>query len=147
MNDRYLFRGKRLDNGEWVQGSLIHNAFCDYETKTPLLYIFNADNSDMDSFEELSEDLEYFRVDPATVGQCTGLKDVKDQSLFEGDIVMVRYSNHQGCMFWDTTEWCIKYPHGNLDSADYFCDAGNTLNVIKIGNIHDNPEMMEGNYV
>jgi len=65
--ERYKVQAKRIDNGELICGSLILDAFIDAETREPLYYIFNCNNSDSDCFEDMSEDMEYFRVDPTTI--------------------------------------------------------------------------------
>jgi len=68
MNERFTMQGKRIDNGELVKGSLIHNAFVNADTKEPTMYIFSpSSESDYDCFEEMSEGLEYFGVDPDMV--------------------------------------------------------------------------------
>jgi len=86
--NRYLFRGKRVDNGEWVQGSLCvasEKAFivtdCDfYETKHCGDYSLTADR--------------YFKVDPKTVGQYIGKKDKSSKKMFKGDKVLFTYGKH-----------------------------------------------------
>lgn len=78
MNDRYLFKAKRLDNGEWVKGSLVYDnrdkmyriiIEIDYSTGTCI----TADNAP--------------RVDSSTICQCTGLKDKNGELIFENDII------------------------------------------------------------
>ena len=76
MEDRYLFRGKRIDNGEWVQGYLSYQ-FC--AKKGNESYYFYAKDS-----------LGFFCrcvVDASTICQCTGLKDKNGKLIWENDIV------------------------------------------------------------
>ena len=74
MNREIKFRGKRLDNGEWRYGSLIQWG----EDK---FTIHNLDGS--------------IAVDPSTVGQYTGLKDVYGVEIYEGDIVRYTEANEE----------------------------------------------------
>lgn len=130
-----LFRGKRMDNGEWIEG---------FYTKSPKgnTYITQTINGKASPCV----------VDSETIGQYTGLKDKKGKRIFEGDIVVydnspynVYCSPHKGEIVWHKWAWRLKYfEHGSvyyysLGSEDFF---GAKSEVI--GNIHDNPELLEG---
>ena len=80
MNDRFLFRGKRVDNGEWVIGRLICINSLLYEKPKDAIQIQNGKTKTCNSYV----------IIPETVGQCTGLKDKHGKLIFKGDIVVNR---------------------------------------------------------
>lgn len=120
-----LFRGKRVDNGTWAYGDLLH---CD-------------DEMEIDS-ESLGENGGY--IIPETVGQYTGLCDRNRKKIFEGDIVNYNGSIHKvvfenrcynarfGIVVEEKETWSF-----GMSVPPYLMEV--------IGNIHDNPELMGGN--
>lgn len=86
MEDRYLFRGKRIDTGEWVEGSFVTGVFFRLGQEIP--YMFCPNLADYDCFEDFSEENGIFEVEPYTICQCTGLKDKNGRMIFESDILM-----------------------------------------------------------
>jgi uncharacterized phage protein (TIGR01671 family) len=71
------FRGKRIDNGEWIYGYLtVHfSASSGYDEKSPHIEFFKSDH------------FETWEVDPKTVGQYTGVRDSADSRIYVGNIV------------------------------------------------------------
>jgi hypothetical protein len=70
-----LFRGKRVDNGEWAEGSIVNNIFFKAATKEPVCYIFDPDaiNRELEGeyfdWEDVINTVDfYLEVDPATIG-------------------------------------------------------------------------------
>ena len=122
-----LVRGKRLDNGEWVEGYLLKE--CNYATCSWNLAI----EYKTDRFGKFAYDVA--EVDPETLGQYTGLCDKNGKKIFEGDIIEIR--NHVYCCCWD---------EGNLEfilinekeSIGMGYAASSRMNVI--GNVYDNPK-------
>lgn len=112
MNRIIKFRGKRIDNGQWVYGFLAE----DY-------YINDVNSEDFPSIE----------IAPETVGQFTGLLDKNGREIYEADIVVSKYSNPGEVVFSDG-QFCVNY---NGYCALIPSDAYET-----IGNIHDNPELL-----
>ncbi len=138
------FRGKRIDNGEWVEGyffaSNISGAFI-LTTKT-IKKIRHDGNI------EITDRLIEYEVIPETVGQYTGLEDKNGKEICEGDIVSfdisdtdgercikeeVRWAN-QGCAF---VPWYWLYECEGCECAV------SIKNIEVIGNIHTNPELLE----
>lgn len=129
-----LFRGKRVDNGEWVYSSFLMQ---DKEHK-----LLSAE-------VELFDGEKWRAVIPETVGEYTGLTDKNGKRIFEGDIV--RYRPEYWCEpLQSVVEYCAdkwNYPAFDLKDHDY---EANGLQCAHeegccevIGNIHDNPELLE----
>ena len=145
MEDRYLFKAKRIDNGEWVQGYL----YGIWEKR----YILWGMTNDVPNMIE---------VDPSTICQCTGLKDRHDNLIFENDLMdgfSYPYlsgldSEHdyfaEVCWCDDITGFGIcthKYKNSDVrGSADGEVDLIEDFDSSKweiIGNIFDNKELFE----
>ncbi len=122
-----LFRGKRIDNGEWTYGYYCPKPYSHFPCEAA---IFPSETIDRDWHGE--------RVDPDTVGRFTGLTDKNGVKIFEGDIVLhkgecglVGYSYDYG-MFEVDFDYCFA---SFIDISASNCEV--------IGNIHDNPELLE----
>ena len=132
MENRYLYRGKRIDNGEWVVGH-----FYEFMVKS---YIFEPPFT--------STALTY-EVEPSTICQCTGLKDKNDKLIFENDIVSYwdSYSTENGLaeadcigkVVWD--DETISFQVTNRLSAESWEVLDDECSVV--GNAIDNPELLE----
>ena len=132
MNDRYLYRAKRTDNGEWISGYL----YGIWERKYILWGMIN-DAPDMKE------------VDPSTICQCTGLKNKNGKLIWENDIVAYwdSYSTESGLaeadcigkVVWD--DETISFQVTNRLSAESYEVLGDECSVI--GNVFDNPELLE----
>ena len=137
MENRFLFRGKRIDNGEWIVGSLIVDKHQHIETgeQIEIIGIYPSEYKDFSK-----------RIDPSTICQCTGLKDKNGKLIFENDIL----SGHIDVEFpedetrkrvvWHKNGWCTNEPgcddYEELDDFD-------SENLEVIGNMIDNPELLE----
>ena len=122
-----LFRAKRLDNGEWVEGGVLcyaeYTAICVY--------------SDYNNWHEFIE------VDPETVCQFTGKYDGNGVKIFEHDIVQFD-DGYYAEILWDEDEALFNIYGG--DASDIYEDFRTieSEDVGVIGNIFDNPELMKG---
>ena len=128
MNNRYIFRGKRKDNGEWIEGYYVCNGeHC---------YIFSGKLGIINKIF----DWERYEVIPETVEQCSGVPEKNGKLIFEGDIV----KGHWGTLFtifYDEArlQLMTRSQLGIERDIDYY-QGYNDIEVI--GNIYDNPELL-----
>ncbi len=134
MERVFLFRGKRIDNGKWITGCMMQHGF-----ETP--YIFETGTHAA-------------AVEPSTVGQCLGFEDESGKLIFEGDIIQRDITNETivGDVVWTDvgiTGFMLKvtrkdhYSFFSMGRGKFDDDIGDKCNDKIIGNIHDNPELME----
>lgn len=145
MNNRYIFRGKRKDNGEWVEGNLINCAFFNNDG-FPIFYILDTDNIEYDCWEDIAEEIGYLEVIPETVGQCTGLKDKNGKLIFEGDVVKDKDSGLFGKVVFATSADGFDGMTGFMvdDIDDGLQNYNGFWHLVEvIGNIYDNPDLLE----
>ena len=129
MENRFLSRGKRIDNGEWIQGYL----YGIWERR----YILWGMINDIPNMAE---------VDPETVCQCTAMPDKNGKLIFENDILSghidVEFPEDETrkCVVWHENGWCTNEPgcddYEELDDFD-------SENFEVIGNMIDNQELLE----
>ena len=141
-----LFRGKRVDNGEWVEGGYIpldvDSGYtyiiepCNYASSLPVLDLIK---------------LHSILVIPETVGQYTGLTDKNGKGIFEGDICRLKRFNdvHVGKVVFNVTTasfimWyqLIVGAYGEKATQKMLLSVCDNIEVI--GNIHDNPDILKG---
>lgn len=126
MENRFLSRGKRIDNGEWIQGYL----YGIWERR----YILWGMINDIPNMAE---------VDPETVCQCTAMPDKNNKLIFENDIAikhndddkepyLIRWSENYAA--WELAQCgCTMYGFFDVDFGE----------IEVIGNAIDNPELLE----
>lgn len=144
-----LFRGKRTDNGEWIEGMLFNG-------KEDTFIIPHGNEYSYDEQEGLSFDVYGCKVDPETVGQYTGLTDTNGNKIFENDVVkcndeiinaeftaFVKFGNPNGEYNWGYRLNFIAGDTANLDILLWVEMEEESAYIEVIGNIHDNPERLE----
>lgn len=129
MENRYLFRGKRIDNGEWVIGAVL---FHDNDAAT----IFNQ--------HPVDGTLQGFEVNIKTICQCTGLKDKNGKLIWENDIANCMDAECCGYISWNESEagfyFDVLLEDGRFEE-EHIYDYQDCMEVI--GNMIDNPELLE----
>lgn len=127
MTKEILFIGKRVDNGEWVVGDLIHRQIWKRS-----LTIIRVSDDGFDHYEE-------YEVIPETVGQFTGLTDKNGKKIFEGDIIAKGFELYEVRWNPEQVRWGIYL--GNYEVAGFTKFSEPYFEVI--GNVYDNKELLE----
>lgn len=137
-----IFRGKRIDNGEWVYGGY-SKAVEDDGT----LYVFVLDWCSTAKFTDEDTEFTGHRIKPRTLGQYSGLTDKDGKKIFEGDIVKYNHSEYIKPLL--QVEWVTKYASyafvdkWDFDQDHFFNETDCKDNIEIIGNIHDNPSLLK----
>ena len=144
-----IFRGKRIDNGEWVYGSLFVG-FKKCYICPEAIAMYNFDGAlCLGGFVE---------VDPSTIGQYTGLKDTHGQRIFERDIIkadngkqssisVVKFGEYYPKLFFAMLDICCTGVQ-HLNANGFYLESAKhedmilfkSRHLVVIGNIYDNPE-------
>lgn len=112
-----IFRGKRIDNGEWVEGNLFVS---DTDGRA---YILSGTRIVTIEWE----------VDPSTVGQYIDLEDKNGKQIFEGDILSLRAGRPH----------VVRFKNGAFILEDSAIPMSFAIKFEIIGNVHDNPELLK----
>jgi uncharacterized phage protein (TIGR01671 family) len=123
------FRGKRLDNGEWIEGDLLR--------MNDHWFIFP---------DPAPEGIDKYEVDPATVGEYTGLKDRNGKEVYEGDVIKIPETDFNAeiigrVLFDDDAYYIIPLRGGHLWGLHWSLRKHDAK---IIGNLHDNLELLKG---
>lgn len=141
MEDRYLFKAKRIDNGEWVQGYYVKDL--DVFTNCEEIHIIFEPNT---MFYSSGETDGWYKVDPSTICQCAGLKDKNGKLIWENDIVKDGHGNLYKA-FWQNNyyqfSWiCVKTDVFSI-GAKWDLWSFKSFEIEVIGNIFDNPDLLK----
>ena len=134
------FRGKRIDNGEWIYGCCGYGFTQTVEYIMPDMFFATRDFGEIDKQGNPKIENEiaiggYFAVDPKTVGQFTGLLDKNSKKIFEGDII------EEGVVYFDD-EYLGFFVKGDFVEGEHKPLYDIPLPEI-IGNVTDNPELLK----
>ena len=128
MKDRYLFKAKRIDNGEWIVGYIYRLS----ENNPPFIMLHKYGES--------------YEVDEHTICRCTGLKDKNGKLIWENDIAKDENGNFYKA-FWQKNYYCYSWiciksnylPIG----AQWNLWSIKSFEIEVIGNIFDNAKFLE----
>ena len=162
MENRYLFRSKRIDNGEWAEGYLFERR---YDNGNPFeAYIIQDAYEQLDvrirkeyygshpvlisplTEREIDKGYGCYRVNLNTICQCTGLKDKNGNLIWENDIMEAHLDDKfpedvaRTKVVWEKNGWVTSEP-GTVDRE--YLDDYDTEYFEVVGNIFDNPELLE----
>lgn len=143
MNREILFRGKRVDNDEWIEGYYVKYQPC-----------ASKDEFVIGIVPVCASDLYLTEVVPSTVGQFTGLTDKNGVKIFEGDILSAHFDEEypENVTFMEVENNGFAFTLRQLGSVprsvDKMVDGTDAKWCSDIfeaaGNIYDNPELMKG---
>lgn len=155
MEDRYLFKAKRTDNGEWVQGALF-----DGES-----HCIIGQEVKFSPYTEHECKIVGYEVNRNTICQCTGLKDKNGKLIWENDIVKKEFyidydsvyqeeyvtsvisKKYVGTVKFEHFAWVVETFNDKLKCILPICELSEHSEDIKhfevIGNVFDNPELLE----
>ena len=131
---KILFRGKAIDGGGWVEGLYTNIIDTDYIIHPGIIV-------------QRDSGIEWAEVDQRTMCEYTGLCDIYGVKIFENDLIQDNYGGDiWSVRYFDARFWGVdtrgRYSEEELgELADLM--PGNFDGVIVVGNIYDNPELME----
>jgi len=140
MNREIIFKAKRKDNGEWVEGSLII-------TEGSVAYIIRSKSKAfIPKGESIICSAECYEINPDTLCQYTGLTDKNGQKIWENDILKANLDESYPedityiKILWNEYRFCV---HENYSTDIEALEKWYAEHFQVCGNIFDNPELLE----
>lgn len=139
MKDRYLYKAKQKDNGEWVQGNLVFSVYHKNDV----------------CVGQYGNEVGMHEVDPSTICQCTGLKDKNGKLIWENDFIKTFDAGEEWCLSkiifadtslgcgWKTTDIKSLSKYNNNLFKEVSFGSFDSKSVEVVGNIFDSPELLE----
>ena len=131
MQERYLFKAKRISDAQWIEGYLIYSF-----TGVPFI---------ITEYDHILAIVARDEIDPETICQCTGLKDKNGNLIWENDIMEAHLYDKfpedatRTRVVWDKNAWVTNEP-GTVDRE--YLDEFYTEHFYVIGNVFDNPKLV-----
>ena len=137
MNREILFKAKRKDNGKWVEGYYLNVAKINHFICTGKIKLDGAVKGIIAP--------EMYAINATTLCQYTGLTDKNGKKIWENDICEMVYDGvvNTYVIVWDKDELDFKGTNGKEDYGGNFEYLGCCEEIITLGNIFDNPELLE----
>ncbi|MFN0675681.1 YopX family protein [Listeria monocytogenes] len=126
------FRGKRIDNGEWVYGNLMQ-----FEDSATFIFADERKGASTLTYAHFIIN-NMHAIDEKTLGQYTGVKDKNGKKIFERDICWEEHNECYGVVKFE--EGKFLYVWENI--AEDLWEVADSIEIY--GNIHENPELLEG---
>lgn len=159
MNDRYLYRAKRIDNGEWVEGYVFDDGFENGRMFVGGLVVEEYHGTACDDWNVTG--INFYEVEASTICQCTGLKDNNGKLIWENDIVKFEDCGEEGYEYKEgfdfTNRARVEFAEGRWSLTDFASDNSYVMSEMYdhaefmelwkecevIGSAIDNPELLE----
>ena len=128
-----LFRGKRTINGDWVYGDFVHGN--ERKSLRDSIFVYDSETQSFNDYE----------ISPSTLGQYTGLTDKNGNRIFEGDVAKVLQGKDKDIAYvgFENGAFMLYPKTGNIYERTLQSYWYNDWDVEVIGNITDNPELLE----